>query len=73
MSGGTSAGLALRRIEQSAKDSRIALWQGYVPVASNQTKMSSVFSGKVVEVVSGDCLVIKDKATGVERRINLSR
>lgn len=28
---------------------------------------------QVIEVVSGDCLVIKDSATGVERRVQLSR
>jgi hypothetical protein len=28
---------------------------------------------QVVEVVSGDCLVIKDAANGAERRVNLSR
>ncbi len=33
---------------------------------------SDKFAGRVVEVVSGDCLVVKDKASGVERRINLS-
>ena len=33
---------------------------------------SDKFLGVVVEVVSGDCLVVKDKASGVERRINLS-
>ncbi len=30
-------------------------------------------SAQVVEVVSGDCLVIKDAANGAERRVNLSR
>jgi hypothetical protein len=33
---------------------------------------SDKFTGRVVEVVSGDCLVVKDRASGVERRINLS-
>lgn len=73
LSGGTGAALALRRVEQGAKDSKLGLWQGYVPTATNHTKLSSVFNGRVVEVVSGDCVVVKDKASGVERRINLSR
>ncbi len=38
-----------------------------------QTKLSDTFTGKVVEVVSGDCLVIKDAASGQERRVQLSR
>ena len=36
------------------------------------TKLADDFTGKVVEVVSGDCLVVKDLASGVERRVNLS-
>lgn len=36
------------------------------------TKLADDFTGKVVEVVSGDCLVVKDSASGVERRVNLS-
>lgn len=42
-------------------------------VADLQTKLSDNYSGKVIEVVSGDCLVIKDSASGLERRVNLSR
>ena len=38
-----------------------------------QSKLSDTFTGKVVEVVSGDCLVIKDVASGTERRVQLSR
>jgi hypothetical protein len=38
-----------------------------------QSKLSDTFTGKVVEVVSGDCLVVKDGATGTERRVQLSR
>ena len=28
---------------------------------------------RVVEIVSGDCLVVRDSTTGVERRVTLSR
>ena len=33
---------------------------------------SDKFTGTVSEIVSGDCVVVKDKASGVERRVNLS-
>ena len=36
------------------------------------TKLSDKFTGIVTEVVSGDCLIVKDNASRVERRINLS-
>ena len=36
------------------------------------TKLADDFTGRVVEVVSGDCLVVKDSASSVERRVNLS-
>ena len=36
------------------------------------TKLSDKFSGVVCEIVSGDCIVVRDKANGQERRVNLS-
>ena len=36
------------------------------------TKLSDNFTGVVCEVVSGDCLVVRDAANGQERRVNLS-
>ena len=36
------------------------------------TKLSDKFTGSVCEVVSGDCLVVRDAANGQERRVNLS-
>lgn len=66
-------GMKLREIEKVAKSEKRALWTNYVPVATGQTKLSDTFTGKVIEVVSGDCLCIKDMATRTERRITLSR
>jgi hypothetical protein len=43
---------------------RLCCWQG---------KLSDTFRGRVIEVVSGDCLVIKDSGSNVERRVQLSR
>ena len=40
---------------------------------TGQTKLTDSFLGKVVEVVSGDTLVVKDiNGGGVERRFSLS-
>ncbi|KXZ48282.1 hypothetical protein GPECTOR_29g59 [Gonium pectorale] len=68
----TSAAFKLRDVEKAAKAERRAMWTGYVPAPTNQTKLSDNFSGKVVEIVSGDCVVVKDAASGLERRVNLS-
>ncbi|MEW5318556.1 MAG: hypothetical protein WDW38_009770 [Sanguina aurantia] len=65
-------GMKLREIEKVAKAEKRALWTNYVPTATGQTKLSDAFTGKVIEVVSGDCLCIKDNATRVERRVTLS-
>jgi staphylococcal nuclease domain-containing protein 1 len=48
------------------------MWHNYVPQTGNSAKLSDKFQGTVAEVVSGDCLVVKDKASGVERRVMLS-
>lgn len=44
------------------------MWHNYVPQTGNSAKLSDKFSGTVAEVVSGDCLVVKDKASGEHRR-----
>ena len=41
-------------------------------VAGPGTKLSDKFTGTVCEIVSGDCMVVRDKANGQERRVNLS-
>lgn len=40
--------------------------------ASNSAKLSDTFTGHVIEVVSGDCVVVKDDATRTERRVQAS-
>ncbi|PSC71228.1 hypothetical protein C2E20_5281 [Micractinium conductrix] len=68
----TTGAFKLRELERGAKQGKVGMWHNYVPQAGNSAKLSDKFTGTVVEVVSGDCLVVKDKAGGVERRINLS-
>ncbi len=68
----TTGGLKLRDCERAAKLARRCLWTGYTP-PTNQAKLSDTFTGKVMEVVSADTLVVKDVATGIEKRLVLSR
>ncbi|GFR42157.1 hypothetical protein Agub_g3009 [Astrephomene gubernaculifera] len=67
-----SAALKLRDVEKVSKAERRGVWTGYVPAPTNQSKLSDHFTGKVIEIVSGDCVVVKDAANGAERRVNLS-
>ena len=65
--------LKLREAERSAKMEKKGQWVNYVRQSTGQEKRNDAFDGKVIEVVSGDCLVVKDANTHAERRINLSR
>lgn len=70
----TNGAMRLREMERQAKQAKKGIWVNYVPQNTGQTKLSDTFLGKVVEVVSGDTLVIKDiNGGGVERRVSLSR
>lgn len=75
----------LKAAELEAKRQRLRLWANFVvpPSASTALKDDS-FTGHVVEVVSGDCLIVAEDAPaapggtggggewGPERRVNLS-
>ncbi|KAL2643329.1 hypothetical protein R1flu_010916 [Riccia fluitans] len=73
-----SAKRILKNAELQAKKDRLRLWTNYVPPATNSTAITNVnFTGKVIEVVSGDCIVVADDAlpygtVQAERRVNLS-
>lgn len=63
----------LRAAEREAKESRARLWRDYVaPPPSANSLRGNNFNGIVVEVVSGDVVVIADATSGAERRVNLS-
>ncbi|BBN01059.1 staphylococcal nuclease domain-containing protein 1 [Marchantia polymorpha subsp. ruderalis] len=68
----------LKATELQAKKDRVRLWTNYVPPVSNSTAIrDDNFSGKVIEIVSGDCVVVADDAAPfgsplAERRVNLS-
>jgi staphylococcal nuclease domain-containing protein 1 len=70
----TNGAMRLREMERAAKQAKRGIWVNYVPQNTGQTKLSDTFLGKVVEVVSGDTVVVKDiNGGGVERRVSLSR
>nr|KAJ0210024.1 hypothetical protein LSAT_V11C400184580 [Lactuca sativa] len=67
----------LKVVELLAKKTKLRLWTNYVPPATNSKAISDDFTGKVVEVVSGDYIVVADDSLpfgspAAERRVNLS-
>ncbi|KAJ9683135.1 hypothetical protein PVL29_018930 [Vitis rotundifolia] len=68
----------LKSAELQAKKERLRIWTNYVPPATNSKAIHNQnFTGKVVEVVSGDCIIVADDAAPygsplAERRVNLS-
>lgn len=68
----------LKTAELQSKKDRLKIWTNYVPPPSNSKAIHDQnFAGKVVEVVSGDCVIVADEVIGygkpsAERRVNLS-
>ncbi|KAK6127910.1 hypothetical protein DH2020_038339 [Rehmannia glutinosa] len=68
----------LKSAELQAKKSRLRIWTNYVPPATNSKAIHDQnFTGKVIEVVSGDCIIVADDSLpfgdpSAERRVNLS-
>lgn len=63
----TAEAFKLRNAERAAKQAKAGLWRNYVAPASAGAKLSDRFEGPVVEVASGDCLVVLDRASGARR------
>lgn len=68
----------VKAAEIEAKKKRIRMWTNYVPPPSDSKAIHDQnFTGKVVEVVSGDCIIVADDSVPfgsplAERRVNLS-
>lgn len=62
-------GPQLRGAEKGAKERRLRLWKDYVP--PNFGGDMAEYLGKVVEIVSGDTIIVVD-GSDVERRVSLS-
>ncbi|KAF6144490.1 hypothetical protein GIB67_009589 [Kingdonia uniflora] len=75
---GNDAKRQLKTAELKAKKDRLRMWTNYVPPDTNSKAIHNQnFTGKVVEVVSGDCIIVADDAVPygnplAERRVNLS-
>ena len=63
---GANEAFKLRNAERAAKQAKAGLWKNHVAPASAGTRLSDRFQGPVVEVVSGDCLVVLDTASGAQ-------
>jgi staphylococcal nuclease domain-containing protein 1 len=61
----------LRAAESAAVAERLGLWASMPPVAPSLVQRGRL-AERVVEVVSGDVLVVADAATGAERRVCLA-
>lgn len=68
----------LKAAELEAKKSKSRIWTNYVSPATNSKPIQDQnFTGKVVEVMSGDCIIVADDSLPsgsplAERRVNLS-
>jgi staphylococcal nuclease domain-containing protein 1 len=62
----------LRKAESAAKGKKLRIWEGYTePAATLKSEDEHGFSARVIEVLSGDTVRIRDER-GVEDRISLS-
>merc|ERR1719166_519298 len=59
-----------RAAEKSAKERKVRLWRNYAPATSTISEKDREFTGKVVEVVNGDALMVK--AGKVFKKIHLA-
>ncbi|CAM0875371.1 unnamed protein product [Alopecurus aequalis] len=70
--------IKLKNAELKAKNEKLRMWTGFKPPVTNSKPIhDQKFTGKVVEVVSGDCIIVADAAAphgspSAERRVNLS-
>ncbi|KQJ97123.1 ribonuclease TUDOR 1 [Brachypodium distachyon] len=70
--------IKLKNAELQAKKDQLRIWTGFKPPATNSKPIhDQKFTGKVVEVVSGDCIIVADDAAPygsptAEQRVNLS-
>ncbi|CAN6272855.1 unnamed protein product [Urochloa humidicola] len=70
--------IKLKNTELQAKKDQLRIWTGFKPPVTNSKPIhDQKFTGKVVEVVSGDCIIVADDAApygspSAERRVNLS-
>uniref|UniRef100_A0A0D9W4H2 Ribonuclease n=1 Tax=Leersia perrieri TaxID=77586 RepID=A0A0D9W4H2_9ORYZ len=66
--------IKLRNADLHVKKDQLRIWNGFKPPVTNTKPiLNQKFTGKVIEVVNGYCIVIADDADpSAERRVNLS-
>uniref|UniRef100_R7W5A3 Nuclease domain-containing protein 1 n=1 Tax=Aegilops tauschii TaxID=37682 RepID=R7W5A3_AEGTA len=70
--------IKLKNAERQAKKEQLRIWTGFKPPVTNSKPIhDQKFTGKVVEVVSGDCIIVADDAApygspSAEWQVNLS-
>ncbi|XP_062185948.1 ribonuclease TUDOR 2-like [Phragmites australis] len=68
----------LKNADLEAKKKQLRIWTGFKPPATNTRPIQNQkFTGKVIEVVNGYCIIVADDAApygraSAERRVNLS-
>ncbi|KAJ8906198.1 hypothetical protein NDN08_002693 [Rhodosorus marinus] len=65
----TSNASVLRATEKSAMKARVGIWHDYVPNPNAAVASTDVYHGRVVEIFSGDVIIVADDATGDFRRV----
>jgi len=68
----TSNASLFRSAEKSARDQRLGVWHDYVPNPNASIASTDVFTGRVVEIVSADTIVVADDKTGDFRRVSFA-
>jgi len=60
-----------RAAEKAAKEKKLRVWKDYAPPTSGLSAKECAYTAKVIEVVNGDAIMVKD-SNGVEKKIFLS-
>jgi hypothetical protein len=59
----------MREAQKEAQSKRLKRWKDWTP---SEITGSKEYAGKVVEVLSGDCLMVTEINSGVTRRLYLA-
>jgi len=62
----------LRSEERLAKQGKVAIWHNWQPPTDGGSTLSDTFKGTVVEVVSGDTILVWSSKDKTEKRVQLS-
>ena len=69
----TASASALKKREIAAREAQKGLWKDAPPPSKDTNRVDGTIQGKVVEVVSGDTLVVQPAGGGVPVRFSLAR